>query len=89
MRCSVCNKYRPTLRAMRSRLRKATTENQDRSSTDASSHTNYRYLQTEGLKERLANAQKQKKEAERNCRRLREKLDAKIEEEGVSCKLAC
>ena len=78
LRCTSCLQYRATLRAMRSRSEKAAPTSS--SSTASGSHTNYRYLGSEQLKERLIKVQKEKRLAEK---RLKEKLDIKIDEEGV------
>ena len=79
--CTSCLQYRPTLRAMRSRSKK--TAPTSTPSTASCSHTNYRYLGSEELKERLSNVQKEKRLAEKKLKKLKELLMLKIEEEGV------
>lgn len=77
--CMSCHQYMPTLRAMRSRSEKSAST----SSTASGSHTNYRYLGSDELKERLSNVQSEKRLAEKKLKRMKDKLCLKIEEEGV------
>ena len=77
-KCSVCQKYRSTLRAMKSRK-----ESSHSNKTDSSSHANYRYLQSGELKDRLKSVQRSRRNVQRNAARLREKLDRIIGTEGI------
>jgi len=78
-RCSACQSYRSTLRAMKSRC-----ENTDyTANTSHNSHTNYRYMSREDLTTRLKNVQAAKRGTERSVTRLHERLQALIEREGI------
>ena len=65
---------------MRSRSEKTALVATHDQSTASSSHTNYRHLGSEQLKERLINVQNEKRVAKKKLKRLKEKLDSKIEE---------
>ena len=77
-KCGTCQKYRSTLRAMKSRK-----ESSSMSKVASNSHINYRYLQSEELKDRLKNIQRSKKNVKRQNDRLIEKLNKVIGSEGI------
>ena len=78
-RCSACQSYRSTLRAMKSRCENSNPT----ASTSHNSHTNYRYLSNKDLATRLKNVQAAKRAAVRSASRLNGKLQAMIEKEGI------
>lgn len=82
-RCSVCEHYRNTLRALASKDLSASDPKSQSQRTGQNSHTNYRYLSVEESKERMRNLQKAKRSISQENRRLREKLQNLIEKEGI------
>ena len=77
-KCCICQKYRSTLRAMKSRK-----ESSQSNKISSDSHANYRYLQSGELKDRLKNVQRSKRISKRQNDRLREKLIKLIGSDGI------
>ena len=74
-KCGTCQKYRSTLRAMKSRR-----ESSSMSKVASNSHIKYRYLQNEDM---LKNIQRSKKNVKRQNDRLIEKLNKVIGSKGI------
>ena len=77
LRCQVCQSFRPTLRAIRSRVRRD-------DPTTISSHTNYIHLTSSEKNERMKNLHKSYKIAKQQVRRLELKVKQLIINEGIS-----
>ena len=77
-RCWHCQKYRSNLRAMRSRVQS------DRDARIShSSHTNNRYLDRSELEAKLRDTQTAKRTLERTVARMKKRIDALIERDGI------
>lgn len=78
-KCKVCQKYRNTLRALKSK----SLTGSSKCSISTSSHANYRYLQNSELKQRLQNVQRVRKTTQRRVDRMKEKLNKLINNEAI------
>lgn len=76
--CEACQSYTKKIYVMRSRI------GTKRSSTEADSHTNYRWLSHEEKNERMANIQAEKRNLARKLARWSTRIKEQIQTNGVS-----
>lgn len=82
-KCVSCTKYRKNLRAMVSSSKKVSSPKK-RKRLDTTSHTNYRYLHTPELRERLHNSRKENKVLSKKVEQLKTKLEKMTQSVGVN-----
>ena len=80
-RCRVCQQYRATLRALKSKEQCARSTLSQKTSHD--SHTSYSCLNKDEALERMRNMQRAKRTLSKSNQRLRVKLDMQIAKEGI------
>ena len=77
-KCSVCMKYRSTLRSMYSRQQKQSLN------SPSSSHANNRFMHTPQLSTKMKRLRQRLSDAEREAKRVKIKLNSIMEKNGVS-----
>ena len=82
-KCSSCVHYRSNLRAMISSTTKVSSPTK-RKRLDTSSHTNYRYLHSPELRERLHNSRNENKSLNREIEQLKRKFHKMTQSVGVT-----
>lgn len=82
-KCSSCAHYRNNLRAMISSTSRVSSPKKKKR-LDTGSHTNYRYLHTSELKERLHNSRSENKTLSRKIEQLKRKIQKMTQSVGVT-----
>lgn len=81
-KCEMCRAYRKNLRAMVSRSTRVSSP-EKRMRVDSSSHTNYRYLHSPELTQRLHNSMTQNKILSRRVQQLKMKIEETVQSSGI------
>ena len=82
-KCPSCTAYRKNLRAMVSSAKKICSPVK-RKRLDTNSHTNYRYLHSPELRERLHNSRKENRTLNRKINQLKQKIDKQTQSSGIT-----
>ena len=81
-RCEPCEEHRQTLNRMLHRVLNEQGQDQDRAAS--SSHTNYRYLTSDDMCERLMQMHQEVLRSRREIEKLRKRVEMLIEERGTT-----
>ena len=83
-RCEPCEEHRQTLNRMLHRV--LNEQGQDQDIAASSSHTNYRYLTSDDMCERLKRMHQEVVHSRREIEKLRKHVEMLIEERGYNCR---